>query len=208
MHSCPAHCPRFYMHRRRAAIGSAVSLAMAPARVTKRHRRRLGDTMPVVHMRIDNRLIHGQVTSSWVNAIGANRLIVTNDQVAKDPVQTMLLPQAARGVPTSVLSIADTIAYAQSPQGQREKIFVIAKLPSDALRLLEGGLQPQAINVGNQAPVPATKFKMVTNSIAVTEDDAGVYRKIAEMNGGRLTTQMVPTERQLDFLEVLKQKGL
>lgn len=163
--------------------------------------------MPVVHMRIDNRLIHGQVTSSWVNAVGANRLIVTNDQVAKDPVQTMLLPQAARGVATSVLSIADTIAYAQGPQAQREKIFVIAKLPTDALRLLEGGLQPQAVNVGNQAPSPGTKFKMVTNSIAVTAEEAETYRKISGLNGGRLTTQMVPTERQLDFLEVLKQKG-
>lgn len=166
-----------------------------------------GASMPVVHMRIDNRLIHGQVTSSWVNTIGANRLIVTNDQVAKDPVQKMLLPQAARGVPTSILSVEDTIKYAESPQGAKEKIFVIAKLPSDALRLMEGGLKPQAVNVGNQAPTSGTKFKMVTNSIAVTAEEAEIYRRIAQLNGGKLTTQMVPTERQLDFLDVVKQKG-
>lgn len=164
--------------------------------------------MPVVHMRIDNRLIHGQVTSSWVNAVGANRLLVTNDQVAKDPIQKMLLPQAARGVPTSVLSVDDTIKYAGSSEGQREKIFVIAKLPSDALRLLEGGLKPQAVNVGNQAPSPATKFKMVTNSIAVTAEEADIYRKVAQLNGGKLATQMVPQDRQQDFLGLLKEKGL
>ncbi len=164
--------------------------------------------MPVVHMRIDNRLIHGQVTSSWVNAVGANRVIVTNDQVATDPVQKMLLPQAARGVPTSVLSVADTITHAGGPEGQREKIFVIAKFPTDALRLLEGGLRPAQVNVGNQAPQPATKFKMVTNSIAVTAEEAEIYRKIAQLNGGKLTTQMVPQERQQDFLQLLKQKGL
>lgn len=163
--------------------------------------------MPVVHMRIDNRLIHGQVTSSWVNAVGADRLIVTNDQVAKDPIQKMLLPQAARGVPTSVLSVDDTIEYVGSPGGQREKIFVIAKLPSDALRLLEGSLKPQAINVGNQAPSPATKFKMVTNSIAVTAEEADIYRKIAQLNGGKLPTQMVPQDRQQDFVGLLREKG-
>ena len=163
--------------------------------------------MPVIQMRIDNRLIHGQVTSSWVNVVGANRLIVTNDQVAKDPVQKMLLPQAARGVPTSVLSIDDTIKYADSPQGQKEKIFVIAKFPSDGLRLMEGGLKPASINVGNQAPSPATKFKMVTNSIAVTAEEAEIYQKIAELNGGKLTTQMVPQDRVHNFLELLKQKG-
>lgn len=164
--------------------------------------------MPVIHMRIDNRLIHGQVTSSWVNTVGANRIIVANDQVAKDPVQKMLLPQAARGVPTSILSIDDTLKYAQSPQGEKEKIFVLAKLPSDALRLLQGGLKPQAVNVGNQAPTSGTSFKMVTNSIAVTPEEAEIYRQIAALNGGKLTTQMVPTERQQDFLDVLKQKGL
>lgn len=163
--------------------------------------------MPVIHMRIDNRLIHGQVTSSWVNAVGANRVIVTNDQVARDPVQTMLLPQAARGVPTSVLSVDDTLAYAAGANGQKEKIMVIAKLPNDALRLVEGGLHPAEVNVGNQAPVPATKFKMVTHTIAVTADDAAMYRAI-ESKGFHLVTKMMPTERAVDFVDLLKKNGL
>jgi mannose/fructose/N-acetylgalactosamine-specific phosphotransferase system component IIB len=163
--------------------------------------------MTVVHMRIDNRLIHGQVTTSWANAINTNRLIVTNDQVARDPIQQMLLPQAARGVPTSVLSVDDTLKYASSEKGQKEHIFVLAKLPQDALRLLEGGLQPKEINVGNQAPTPGTKFKMVTHSIAVTAEDAAIYRAIAG-KGYRLTAKMMPSDRATDFLETLKKNKL
>lgn len=159
--------------------------------------------MTVVHMRIDNRLIHGQVTTSWASAINTNRLIVTNDQVARDPIQQMLLPQAARGVPTSVLSIDDTLKYVSSAKGQKERIFVLAKLPQDALRLLEGGLQPKEINVGNQAPTPSTKFKMVTHSIAVTAEDAEIYRTIAG-KGYRLTAKMMPSDRATDFLETLQ----
>jgi PTS system mannose-specific IIB component len=162
--------------------------------------------MTVVHMRIDNRLIHGLVTVSWVGAVGANRLIVTNDQVARDPIQTMLLPQAARGVPTLVLSVADTLAYAASEQGQREKIMVIARLPSDGLRLVEGGLQPLEINVGNQAPTSGTKFKMVTHSIAVTPEDAAVYRQIGS-DGIQLSSRMMPSDRNADFLAVLAKNG-
>lgn len=163
--------------------------------------------MPVVHMRIDNRLIHGQVTTTWANAINTNRLIVTNDQVARDPIQKMLLPQAARGVPTSVLSIDDTLQYVQSEKGQKERIFVLAKLPQDALRLLEGGMQPEEINVGNQAPTPGTKFKMVTHSIAVTPDDAVIYRAIAG-KGYRLTSKMMPSDRATDFMETLQKNKL
>lgn len=163
--------------------------------------------MTVVHMRIDNRLIHGQVTVTWGTAINTNRLIVTNDQVARDPIQKMLLPQAARGIPTSVLSIDDTLQYVNSEQGQKERIFVLAKLPKDALRLLEGGLEAKEINVGNQAPTPGTKFKMVTHSIAVTADDAVIYRAIAA-KGYKLTSKMLPTDRTTDFLEALQKNKL
>ena len=163
--------------------------------------------MAVVHMRVDNRLIHGQVTTSWVGAVGANRLIVTNDKVARDPVQTMLLPQAARGVPTSVLSIADTLRYVEGAAGQKERIMVIAKLPQDALHLLEGGLRPGEINIGNQAPTPATKFKMVTHSISVTPEEAATYRAMAAQ-GYKLTSRMMPSDRPSDFLELLKKHGL
>jgi PTS system mannose-specific IIB component len=157
-------------------------------------------------MRIDNRLIHGQVTVKWVGAIGANHLIVTNDDVAKDEIQKMILPQAARGVRTSVLSVDDTLAYCAKPEAANEKIMIIAKFPSDALRLMQGGIRPQEVNVGNQAPTPGTKFTMVTRSIAVTPDDARIYREIAEMTP--LTSKMMPTDKPADFVGMLAGKKL
>jgi PTS system mannose-specific IIB component len=157
-------------------------------------------------MRIDNRLIHGQVTVKWVGAIGANHLIVTNDDVAKDEIQKMILPQAARGVRTSVLSVDDTLAYCAKPEAANEKIMIIAKFPSDALRLMQGGIRPQEVNVGNQAPTPGTKFTMVTRSIAVTSDDAATYREIAQMTP--LTSKMMPNDKPADFVGMLAGKKL
>jgi len=65
------------------------------------------------HLRIDKRLIHGQVTVAWAGNLGANRLIVSNDEVAADDMQRMILPPAARGVPTSVLGIQETFDRAK-----------------------------------------------------------------------------------------------
>lgn len=163
--------------------------------------------MPVKHIRIDNRLIHGQVTIAWVGTVGANHLIVSNDEVAADEFQRILLPQAARGVRTSVLSIADTLAYARSAEADAETIMVLAKFPTDALALLEQGLTAAEVNVGNQAPKPGTKFTMVTRSISVTEEDAKTYRRIAEL-AGSLHSRMMPTDKQDDFLRVLAKKKL
>jgi mannose/fructose/N-acetylgalactosamine-specific phosphotransferase system component IIB len=163
--------------------------------------------MTVVHMRIDNRLIHGQVTVVWVGHLAADHLIVANDAVAADEMQRLLLPQAARGVRTSVLSLAATLQYCSSSDTSGERIFVIAKLPSDALALIEGGLAPQEINVGNQAPRSGSAFKMVTRSIAVTAEDAATFRAIAD-HGFVLGQRMMPTDRSADFLAVLAQKKL
>jgi PTS system mannose-specific IIB component len=163
--------------------------------------------MTVRHLRIDNRLIHGQVTVAWVGNLGANRLIVCNDEVAADDMQRMILPQAARGVPTSVLGVQETLDYCASEQAQRETIFIIAKLPADALALVRGGLKPEEINVGNQAPRPGTKFTMVTRSIAVTAEDAATYRAIAD-EGFTLQQRMMPNDKKADFLHVLSHKKL
>lgn len=163
--------------------------------------------MSVRHMRIDNRLIHGQVTVAWVGSIGANHLIVANDEVAADDFQQVLLPQAARGVPTSVLSVADTVAHCTSERAAGEHIMIIAKFPADALAIVEGGVVPEVVNVGNQAPRPGTKFSKVTKSISATEDDVKAYRRIAELAGG-LRSQMMPTDRADDFLRLLAKKKL
>jgi mannose/fructose/N-acetylgalactosamine-specific phosphotransferase system component IIB len=162
--------------------------------------------MPVKHLRIDNRLIHGQVTVAWVGNIGVDHLIVVNDEVAADELQQVLLPQAARGVHTSVLSVADAAAHILGP-GANETIMVVAKFVGDALALVEAGVKPAEVNVGNQAPRPGTKFTMVTRSISVTAEQAADYRKLAELAGG-LHSQMMPTDKAEDFLRLLAKKKL
>lgn len=163
--------------------------------------------MPVVHMRIDNRLIHGQVTVTWASSLNADHMIVCNDKVAVDPIQKIMLPAAARGVKCSVLSTADTLAYAASPEAEKERVFVIAKFPADAIALLDGGLKPDEVNVGNQAPIPGTEFTMVTKTCAVTKEDAAMYRAI-EQRGHLLTGRMMPSDSKNSFLELLGKKGL
>lgn len=160
----------------------------------------------VKHMRIDNRLIHGQVTTTWVGYVNADLIMVVNDKVSKDPIQTVMLPMAARGVKTLVLSVEDAIKHIQ--ENEKEKIMIVAKFGTDALALMEAGIRPEEVNMGNQAPLPGTKYQMVTKSIAVTVEDAAVYRKIAELNGGTLTTQMMPSNPKQDFVKLMEDKGL
>ena len=158
------------------------------------------------HLRIDNRLIHGQVAVVWMNSIGASAIIVCNDKVAADPLQKMALPLAARGSKVLVLSIAELLQY--DKENPDETKFVICKNPTDALEVLEAGTEVEYVNVGNAAPVAGTQYKMVTKSIAATKEDAEVYQKIATLRGGVLKSRMIPTNEELDFIKELQKAGL
>lgn len=160
----------------------------------------------IKHVRIDNRLIHGQVAAAWKNNIGADAIIVCNDDVAKDPIQKMVLPMAAQGSKVLVFSIDELVEYDQ--QNLQETKFVICKFASDCLALLEKGLVIEEVNVGNQAPVINTEYVMVNGFVAATKEDAITYRKIANYKNNQLKCQVVPTRPSEDFLELLKKAGL
>ena len=160
----------------------------------------------IKHLRIDNRLIHGQVAVTWMRRINADAIAVVNDDVAKDRIQKMALPLAARDAKVLVLSHQELQDYVK--EHPEESLFVIAKYPMDALRILESGLEVGEVNVGNAAPIAGTKYVMVDKSIAATKEDAEVYRKIAELRGGKLMTQTVSTYQPQDFLQLLRKAGL
>ena len=158
----------------------------------------------IAHLRIDNRLIHGQVAVLWVKAVGAKTIVVVNDEVAEDPIQKMMLPIAAGGMKTQILSIEKAYEYlCKAPESER--IFVVAKYPADALALLEKGVRAEEINVGNQAVPAGVKYERITNTIAASKEDAEVYRKIAEL-GYKIGCRMVPADTNRDFIELLKAK--
>lgn len=161
----------------------------------------------IKHLRIDNRLIHGQVAVTWMRRINADALAVVNDDVAKDRIQQMALPLAARDTKVLVLSHEKLQEYVR--ENPDVSLFVIAKFPADALRILESGLEVGEVNVGNAAPIHGTKYILVDKkSIAVTEADAQVYRKIADLRGGELSSQTFATAEPQDFLELLRKSGL
>ena len=160
----------------------------------------------IKHMRTDTRMIHGQVATSWMNAIGAKEIIVCNDAVSKDKFQCMALPMAARGTPVKVLSIDDTEKYAR--EHEADTLFIICKYPSDALELLKRGLKPAEFNVGTNAPVQGTNSKPITNFVYCNSEQAKDFVAVAEYFGGKLTSQITPPNAPDDIIAGIKKQGL
>jgi len=158
--------------------------------------------MPVRHVRMDNRLIHGQILVSWNAEFKIEHLIVTNDGVAADPMQVTLLKAVAPlGCKVSVLSIKDCVAYCNSPDAVKPSVFVIAKFPEDGLALEENGLKLPVLNLGNQAFVRGSQ--RISNSVYLTESGVKALKKLHDM-GIKITCRMMPAESENDYWPTIR----
>lgn len=102
----------------------------------------------IVATRVDERLIHGQ-GHQWIKALGINTVIVANDEASEDKMaQTLMKTGVPKGVRVrffTVDKVIDVIHKAAAAQ----TIFIITKDTTDLLKLVEGGVPIEEVNLGN-----------------------------------------------------------
>lgn len=100
--------------------------------------------------RIDNRLIHGQVGVTWTMTLGANLLLVADDETAGNELMQQLMQATAdsAGVGVRFFTLQKTIDVIHKASA-KQKIFIICKTPGDVRTLIEEGVPIKEVNVGN-----------------------------------------------------------
>lgn len=151
--------------------------------------------------RIDNRLIHGQVGMTWVNHLGANLILVANDQVANDPVQQNLMDMAApTTVDTRYFTIEETIEKIHFA-GDWQQIFLVIKTPQDALKLVKGGVPIDVLNIGNMHFSEGKK--QITSTVSVDESDKTAIKGLLDA-GVKIEIRRVPDEQATDVAKIFE----
>lgn len=147
--------------------------------------------------RIDNRLVHGQVGMTWTNTLGANLVIVANDEVAEDEVQQnlmdMVLPESAQSRFFPIEKVIRIINKAAPHQ----KILLVVRTPQDALRLVEGGVPIKKINIGNLHFEEGKK--QISSTVSVDEKDIETFKKLNSL-GVDLEVKGVPSDKGFDLM--------
>lgn len=140
--------------------------------------------------RIDNRLIHGQVATQWNSTIGANLILVANDEVSENTMRQNLMKMAApAGVATRFFSLQKTIDII-GKASPKQKIFIVAETPQDVLTLVKGGVPIKKVNIGNMHMSDGKR--QVATTVAVDDADVAAFRELQEM-GVELEIRRVPS---------------
>ena len=130
----------------------------------------------IVLTRIDNRLVHGQVATQWCGAIGANLILVANDEVAGNSLRQGLMNMAAP-------------SYASMRYWTIQK--TIDTIHKASAKLVEGGVPIKKVNIGNMHM--ADGKRQVAGSVAVDDSDVAAFKRLQEL-GVELEIRRVPTE--------------
>jgi mannose/fructose/N-acetylgalactosamine-specific phosphotransferase system component IIB len=127
-------------------------------------------------------------------------VLVANDALASDCVQTMIMetavPCSVRLVVDTVDNVADMLTDADKDETRR---MVIVDNPLDALRLKKAGVDFDVLNLGNLRSTKITKT--LSNSVLVCEDLLDVLCDLLD-EGVKISIQAVPFEKAVDFCDV------
>lgn len=154
-------------------------------------------TPNILLTRIDNRLVHGQVGMTWTNNLGANLVIVANDEVAQDEVQQNLMDMALPESAESRFFTLDKVIKIIDKAAPRQKILIVVRTPQDALKLVEGGVPIKKINVGNMHYSEGKK--QISSTVSVDEKDIDTFKKL-NSQGIELEVKGVPSDKGFNLM--------
>ena len=162
---------------------------------------RPNDYMTLGLVRIDDRLIHGQVATRWTKETNVTRIIVVSDEVAADTVRKTLLTQVAPpGVTAHVVDVDKMIRVYNNPKYAGDRVMLLFTNPTDVERLVEAGVKITSVNIGGMA------FRQgktqVNNAISLDAKDIEAFNKL-NARGIELEARKVSSDQKLKMMDLI-----
>ncbi len=151
----------------------------------------------VAALRIDDRLIHGQVAMTWTKQLKVNGIVVANDDAAADNTQKMALKMAVpAGIKSLIKPVDDAIRILNDPRAKNMRILVLTRTVKDALRIRKEVGQIDFLNLGNTGRfdgIDVSEKLQLTPTIMLTDAELECLKELAALDP-KLCMQQVPND--------------
>lgn len=136
-------------------------------------------------VRIDERLIHGQVAMTWTKALNLNGLVVASDEAAKNEIQKMTLKMATpSNVKAIIKTVDEAITLLRDPRSSIMNLMVLVSTVKDAVKLAEAfPTEIEMMNVGNAGKMtpPSPDKKMLTKEVMLTSREIEELKELVKL---------------------------
>jgi PTS system mannose-specific IIB component len=144
-------------------------------------------------VRVDNRLLHGQVLEAWLPRLKANQVVVADDEAAMSPLARAAMTLCVPGdTPARIerMAAVDFAALADSSANVLVLVRDVAGLVEATRRGLTPARAPR-LNLGNVHF--ATGRRAVTSSVFLTAEELEALQALAR-EGYAIDAQAIPTD--------------
>lgn len=160
----------------------------------------------IVHVRIDYRLIHGQVITKWLKQCNAKKIVIIDDKLSRDEFLSSVYRMAApSGIKVEIVDVER--ARSEWESGSffgGAPVLLLFKSVEMALASVEAGISFNELQVGGLENKPGRTI--VHNQISLDAADAEKLSKI-EQRGIRVYFQTIPGEEPESLEKVVKKLG-
>lgn len=152
--------------------------------------------MAIELVRIDDRLIHGQVATTWTRNYDIEQILIINDEAKNDPVQHAVANFAVPdGVKVVIFGVSQFAEIMKKNPIKRRTMLLFTN-PIDIWFLVERGLEIKEVNAGGM------RFKegktQISKAISVTEEERMAFNNLLAA-GIPINVQMVPKDPRVDY---------
>lgn len=152
-------------------------------------------------LRVDHRLLHGQVAFSWTQGLGADCILIANDDVPVNEIRKTTIKLAKpQGVKLVIKTIEDSIKALQSGVTDKYKLFIVVESVSDAYRLAEAYSDIRQVNLGGMKIREGTRS--IGKAVNILPEEEELVKKMAS-NGVEVEIRQVPADKKIVAIEVL-----
>ena len=131
----------------------------------------------IVCLRVDERLIHGQVAMTWTKELKLNGLVVASDEAASNEIQKMTLKMAVpEGIKCIIKSVEDVTTILDDPRSESMRLMVLVPTVKDAVTLCKRYKNIEMVNIGN-----AGEKKILSKEVMLTADELEALKELTEL---------------------------
>lgn len=147
-------------------------------------------------LRIDERLIHGQVAYSWTNAYPSQALMVITKNPKSDLEKMSLKLACPRNLKCFISTVDEAVELLQKYEAK--KFFIVTDSPEVVLELLNGGIEIISVNIGGIYFKEGRK--QISNTVYLDDEMRNLFYKISEF-GTQLEIRATPSDTSINLLE-------
>lgn len=158
-------------------------------------------------IRLDERMIHGQVAIKWTRHMNIARIVVVSDSAASNEiVQKSLMMAAPPTAKVAIKSVADAIPLLNDPRLAPHNTMVIVSTPQDLLTILDAVPGIPLVNIGNYGRIAPKQGddmrKRFQPNLYLYADEIEMMKKVLD-TGIKCNYQTVPDDAPQELGRVL-----